>query len=144
MFVSFVDHCSQHWSSLLDLYTAWNSAMRFILLLLLLLLFYLFFYFYFFYFFLFFIFYFILFYFIYLLFFFFVDHCSQHWWSILDLYIAWNRAMRFSFFFFNSFLFIYLFIYYYFPISLLWCCHDFVARASVHQQSANGVLIRSW
>ena len=33
---------------------------------------------------------------------------------------------------------------FYFPISLLWCCHDFVARASVRQQSANGVLIRSW
>ena len=27
---------------------------------------------------------------------------------------------------------------------MLWCCHDFVARAYVHQQSANGVLIRSW
>ena len=40
-----------------------------------------------------------------------------------------------------SFSFFYLF---YFPISLLWCCHEFVARASVHQQSANGVLIRSW
>ena len=33
---------------------------------------------------------------------------------------------------------------FYFPISLLWYCHDFVARASVYQQSANGVLTRSW
>ena len=54
------------------------------------------------------------------------------------------------YFLFFIYLFIFIFLsyfilfYFYFPISLLWRCHDFVARASVHQQSANGVLIRSW